>query len=96
MFQIQIPGPMIGSPDYICEHCRAVQFVGEREAHRNWCPRLPPRAIANAARLDEYDETEWLGVATRLKPGLTPEEYHAMWERFVQAKEAHLRSKEMQ
>ena len=43
-------------------------------------------------RLDEFDRTEWFDVARALKPGLTEQEYGAMWDEFIALK----RQKELQ
>lgn len=48
------------------------------------------------ARLDEFDKVEWYDVARRCKPGLTWEEYEAMWEEFCAAKADYDRRKILQ
>lgn len=42
-------------------------------------------------RLDEYTKDEWFDLARQLKPGLTRQEYDAMWDEFQAAKAEHVR-----
>lgn len=42
-------------------------------------------------RLDEYDKDEWFDVAKAMKPGLSPEHYEQMWERWMVARAQHER-----
>jgi hypothetical protein len=47
-------------------------------------------------RLDEYDKTEWFDVARALKPGLTEDQYEAMWAAFEKTKAEHERKAALQ
>jgi hypothetical protein len=41
--------------------------------------------------LNEFDKNEWYDVCRALMPGLTEEEYDALWADFQAAKAAHKR-----
>jgi hypothetical protein len=41
-----------------------------------------------AARLDEYDKTEWRDVCRKFRPDWTDEEFDAEWEQNLALREA--------
>lgn len=49
----------------------------------------------NGVRLNEYTKDEWLLVARQLVPGITQEEYDAMWDDFQKRKAEHERQRRL-
>lgn len=42
--------------------------------------------MADDARLDEFDKTEWRDVCRKLRPHITDEEFDVLWAEFVAMK----------
>ncbi len=53
-------------------------------------------AMTETTNLAEFDKTEWFDVCKRLKPGLTEDEYEAMWVEYVAMKHQWQKNKELQ
>lgn len=48
---------------------------------------LGDAADIEATKLNEYTKEEWRDIAEAARPGITDEEYEAMWERFQRHKQ---------
>ncbi len=55
-----------------------------------------PQSAVPAARLDEFDKTEWRDVVRAVLPEMSDEEYEAAWNEFAAEKQARQRAKELQ